>query len=430
MLAAVLALLAAPIVTPGQDAHYRLDNGLEVILRHDRRAPLVAARLRVHAGSVDDPRGRSGLAHVVEHVAHEGSTHVDRGRREGLEYALSAHANNAETGFYATEYYYTAPAQATEHVLWIEADRLGFVRGQHGETTLAEVRRIVLNERRQRAEQDPLARLEIQAMTALFPAEHPYHGAIVGSADDLAAARIADVDAFLAAWVQPGNATLVMVGDLPAETPAWIERQFGGLPGRPRPTARGVPPVTRSSELRLAAERPVGAAPAVLMAWPSPALDAEGDAAADVLAEALERGGFFRLARAEGPPQVAEFQATQRSLPNQSIFFVRVIGRVGGSPAQLIAEVDRVLAEVAAGALAEPAVRRARSRIVREHRSAQQDLQDRAAILADEAAAGKPLGGSQDVAEWTAVTPAAVARFAREVLRPEARVAVVAEGER
>lgn len=429
MLVAVLALLAAPVVTPGQDAHYRLDNGLEVILRHDRRAPLVAVRLRVHAGSVDDPRGRSGLAHVVEHVAHEGSAHVDRNRREGLEYALSAHANNAETGFYATEYYYTAPAQATEHVLWIEADRLGFVRGQHGAPTLAGVRRIVLNERRQRAEQDPLARLEIQALTALFPAGHPYHGAIIGSADDLAAATIADVDAFLGRWVHAGNATLVLVGDLPAEAPAWIERQFGGLPAQPRPPARTVPQVRRAAELRVTAERPVGAAPAVLMAWPSPALDGDGDATADVLAEALERGGYVRLARAEGPPEAAEFQATQRSLPNQSVFFVRVIGRVGGDPGRLVAEVDRVLARVAEGALAEPAVRRARLRIAREHRSAQQDLQDRAALLAAEAAAGKPLGGAQDVAEWMAVTPAEVARFAREVLRPEGRVAVLAEGE-
>ncbi|MFY0542192.1 insulinase family protein [Nannocystis pusilla] len=271
------------------------------------------------------------------------------------------------------------------------------------------MRRIVLNERRQRAEQDPLARLEIQALTALFPAGHPYHGAIIGSADDLAATTIADVDAFLGRHVQPGNATLVLVGDLPAETSGWIERHFGGLPAQPRPPARTVPQVTRMTELRVMAERPVGAAPAVLMAWPSPALDADGDAAADVLAEALERGGYVRLARAEGPPEAAEFQATQRSLPNQSVFFVRVIGRVGGDPMRLVAEVDRVLARVGEGALAEPAVRRARLRLAREHRSALQDLQDRAAVLAAEAAAGKPLGGEEDVQEWTAVTPAEVA---------------------
>ncbi|MDC0674597.1 M16 family metallopeptidase [Nannocystis radixulma] len=430
MIAALLALLAAPTVTPGEDAHYHLDNGLEVILLHDRRAPLVAVRLRIHAGSVDDPRGRSGLAHVVEHMAHEGSTHVPREQREMLEYLLSAHANNAETGFYATEYYYTAPAQATEHVLWIEADRLGFVRSQHGAATLDAVRRIVINERRERAEQDPFARLEIQALSALFPAGHPYHGAVIGSADDLAAARIADVDAFLGRWVQPGNATLVLVGDLPAETTTWIERQFGGLPGTPRPPARKVPLVRSTQERRVAAEQPIGAAPAVLMAWPSPALDGDGDAAADVLAEALERGGFVRLARAEAPAQVAEFSATQRSLPNQSIFFVRVIGRVDATPEGLVAEVDRVLARVAAGGLDEPALRPARLRIARAHRSASQDLQDRADLLASEAAAGKPLGGSTDRDEWSAVTPEAVARLVREVLRPEARVAVLAEGER
>jgi len=430
MLAVLLALLAAPAVTPGQDAHYRLDNGLEVILRHDRRVPLVAVRLRIHAGSVDDPRARSGLAHVVEHMAHEGSTHVPREQRELLEYLLSAHANNAESGFYSTEYYATAPAQATEHVLWIEADRLGFVRGQHGAATLDAVRKIVVNERRERAEQDPFARLEVQALSALFPAGHPYHGAVIGSADELAAATIADVDAFLGRWVQPGNATLVLVGDLPAETPAWIERQFGGLPGTPRPAARAVAKVSPTKELRVAAEQPIGAAPAVLMAWPSPALDGDGDAAADVLAEALGRGGHVRLARGEAAPLAADFQATQRSLPNQSIFFVRVIGRVGTTPAALIKEVDRVLARVAAGALDEPALRRARLRIARAHRSVGQDLQDRADLLASEAAAGKPLGGASDREEWLAVTPADVARLAREVLRPGARVAVLAEGGR
>lgn len=430
MLAAVLALLAAPVVTPGQDAHYTLDNGLEVILRHDRRAPLVAVRLRVHAGSVDDPPGRGGLAHVVEHVAHEGSTHIDREQREWLEYRLSAHANNAETGFYSTEYYHTVPAQATEHVLWFEADRLGFVRGQHGRATLDEVRRIVLNERRQRAEQDPFARLQLQAFAALFPAGHPYHAAVIGSADDLAALTIADVDAFVGRWMQPGNATLVVVGDLPAETPAWIERQFGGLPGAPRPATRAVAPVKLAVEVRVIADRPIGAAPAVLLAWPSPALDGDGDAAADVLAEVLGRGGHARLARLDGPPQVARVQATQRSLPHQSVFFVQAIGRAGATPAGLIAEIDRVLARVAAGEWTEPTLRRARLRLARAHRGAGQDLQDRAALLASEAAAGKPPGGTEDVDEWLAVSPAEVARFARDVLRPTARVAVLAEAGR
>lgn len=428
MFAAHLALLAALAGAPAgaQDGRFRLDNGLEVILRHDPRVPLVAVRVRYHAGSVDDPPGRSGLAHLVEHMTYEGSGHVPREEREALEYRLSAHANNAETGFHATEYHYTAPAQALEHVLWIESDRMGFVRGAHGRATLAGVRKIVANERRQRVEQDPFARLEIQAIAALFPAGHPYHGAVIGAADEIEAATIEDVDAFLGRWYGPGNATLIIVGDVPPDTRALVERYFGGLAGAPRPPARPLAPVARGAELRVSAEQPVGAAAAVLLAWPSPALDADGDAAADVVADALVRGAYHRLAREDGAPQVAEFHAAQRSLPQQSIFFMRAIGRAGATPAQMIAEIDRVLARVAAGALDDAAVRRARLRIAREHRSAGQDLQDRAAILAAADAARK--GEDVDRAQWLAVTAGDVARLTREVLRPSARVAVLAPG--
>lgn len=427
-LAMALALAAAPAA----DRSFRatLPNGLGVIVCHDARAPYVAVRVRYHAGSVDDPQGRSGLAHVVEHMTYEGSTHVPRALREVVELELAAHMNNAETGLHSTDYHWTAPPEALEHLLWIEADRMAFVRGQHGAATLAGVQRIVANERRERVEQDPFMGLQLQAIAALFPAGDPYHGAVIGAAEEVAALTIADVDAFLERHYAPGGAELVIVGRVPAETRRWVELYFGDLSG-PGPARReAVREVGRTAETRVRAARAVGPAPAVLLAWRSPGLDADGDAAADVLADALSHGEFVRLARGEAAPQIARTRIVQQSEAGRSIFFVQAIGRRGAAPEAMIAEIDRVLARVAGGELTAAAVRRARRRLVREHRTIAQDPQGRAAqLLAGAPCSPRSDDEVPDRAQWLAVTPEAVARVAGEVLRPDARVAVLAPGE-
>ena len=430
---AALAMALALAAEPAADRSFRatLPNGLGVIVCHDARAPYVAVRVRYNAGSVDDPQGRSGLAHVVEHMTYEGSTHVPRALRELVELELAAHTNNAETGFHATDYHWTAPPEALEHLLWIEADRMAFVRGQHGAATLAGVQRIVANERRERVEQDPFMGLQLQAIAALFPAGDPYHGAVIGAAEEVAAATIADVDAFLGRYYTPDNAVLVIAGRVPEETRRWIELYFGDLSASAQKGRDdGAREIRRTEETRVRAARPVGPAPAVLLAWRSPGLDADGDAAADVLADALSHGEFVRLARGHAAPQIARTRIVQQSEAGRSIFFIQAIGRRGATPEAMIGEIDRVLARVASGGLTEAAVRRARQRLVREHRTIAQDPQGRAAqLLAGAPCSPRTDDEVPDRAQWLAVTPESVARVAGEVLRPNARVAVLAPGE-
>ncbi len=422
-----LAPAATSSASANGDAHYHLANGLEVILRRDVRLPLVAVHLRYHVGAVDDPPQRRGLAHVVEHLMFAGSRHIDAEARERARARAFIHHDNAETDLHSSEYYTLAPQAGLATVLWLEADRMGYLRGSTGAHTLASVRAIVAQERRQRRETDPRgARIE-RLFARLFPPEHPYHDTVIGPHAAIAAIRPADVDAFLAAHYTPSNATLTIVGDLPQDTRAQIDRYFASIPGSPVPRdrrPRPLPPLPADGPQheRVATDGP----PSALCGWASPGLHADGDAALDVLFAALHAGAFRRLA---GPDAalVAALDAEQFSQPQQSVAVVELTGPPGSDGARLLAVIDRVLARVAAGELAEPELRRARLRLAQRLRRAPQDLLTRASLLSSYAAAfGDPDRLEHDLAQWLAVSPADVAAAAKALLAAPRRAIILA----
>lgn len=423
-----LALAPAPAsADAAADAHYRLANGLEVILRRDPRLPLVAVHVRYHVGAVDDPPQRRGLAHVVEHLMFAGSQHIDADARHDARARAFIHHDNAETDLHTSEYYTLAPRQALATILWLESDRMGFLRGATGPVALDRVRAVVAQERRQRRETDPRgARME-RLFYRLFPPEHPYHDTVIGPHAAITAIRRQDVDAFLAAHYTPDNATLTIVGDLPADTRAQIDRHFAGLAPAPVPRDRRPKPLPPLPADGLQQERvATGGPPSALLGWASPGVHADGDAALDVLFAALGAGAFRRLA---GPdlPQVAAFAAEQFSQPQQSVAVAELIGPPGSEPAELLAVVDRVLARAAAGELAEPELRRARLRLATRLRLAPQDLLTRAGMLSGYAAAfSDPDHLEQDAAQWLAVTAADVAAAAATLLAAPRRAAILA----
>src|SRR5690606_7572215 len=174
---------------------YQLDNGLTVLLHQDRSLPLVAVNLWYHVGPANEPPGRSGFAHLFEHLMFEGSRHVGREFDRLLE-SVGATNVNGTTSWDRTNYYETVPREHLELVLWLESDRMGFMLDGLDQQRLDVQRDVVKNERRQTYENAPYGPSTLALLDTLFPEGTPYHGAIIGSMEDLSAATLDDVREF------------------------------------------------------------------------------------------------------------------------------------------------------------------------------------------------------------------------------------------
>ena len=208
---------------------FKLANGLTVILHSDRSLPLVAVNVWYHVGPANEPAHRSGFAHLFEHLMFEGSKYVGHEFDRILE-SIGATNSNGTTSWDRTNYFETAPSENLETLLWLESDRMGFMIDTLTQERLDVQRDVVKNERRQSYENAPYGPSSLAMLNALFPEGHPYHGAVIGSMQDLSAATLADVTEFFRQYYAPSNATLCIAGDLdPAQAKAWIERYFGTL---------------------------------------------------------------------------------------------------------------------------------------------------------------------------------------------------------
>jgi predicted Zn-dependent peptidase len=220
---------------------HRLDNGLEVLLHVDRRLPLVAIDLWYHVGSRDERPGRTGLAHLFEHMLFQGSAHVGVNDHFRLVQQVGGVANGS-TWYDRTNYYETLPAHALELGLWLESDRMGFLLEALTDEKLETQRSVVRNERRQRVDNAPYGRAPEALFARLYPGAHPYGWPVIGTDADIQAATRADVEGFFRTHYRPGNAVLALVGDFdPTHALALVERAFGTLPGGPAPTRPSLP---------------------------------------------------------------------------------------------------------------------------------------------------------------------------------------------
>ncbi len=422
-------VLAALATAPEPIRHYELDNGLDVVLIEDHRRPTVALRLRFEVGSVDDPPGRGGLAHVVEHLSYEGSRHISQEAAD-QHYGLRGVMSNASTDYTHTEYYAQGPSKALEAMLWVESDRMGFVRGVHGSQTLHVVKTIVASERRQRFESRPTAELIFRAQSELYPADHACAGGVIGDQATIAAVSMANVDAFLEARYRPDIATLVLVGALPDNAEALVERYFGTLPSASGPPPKPAPVAEPGviGERRVIAEKGLRGAPSLAIAWPSPRLYEDGDAALDVLAQALVLGAARRLTAGDPGGGFARFVAVQSSSSACSHFVLTAIGRPGASAEQLLGAVDRVLDRVAEGELRDAEIAGASARQIADSRDARGPLLSRAAAAASNTVnLGTPERRSADERRWSEIDGRAIQAVARAVLRDDRRIVVLAE---
>jgi predicted Zn-dependent peptidase len=279
---------------------YELDNGLTVILSEDHTNPVVAVNLWYNVGSRDERPGRTGLAHLFEHMMFQGSQHVpETGHIAHVERAGGS--LNASTWLDRTNYYDTVPADRLELVLWLESDRLGCFVPALTQEKLDNQRDVVKNERRQRVDNQPYGDWDERLQGLLYPPDHPYHHSVIGSMEDLDAASLDDVANFFRTYYAPNNAVLTLCGDFdPAEARRLIHRWFGPIPRGPAiPPVPGRPlldPFKLGQEVR---DIVIGGVPLprVYLAWRIPVYGTPEYYAADVLSELLAGGKSARLYR-------------------------------------------------------------------------------------------------------------------------------------
>jgi zinc protease len=295
-----LALVAAPQLAHADDPKipfekYKLPNGLEVILAPDPSIPLVAVNVWYHVGSGDEVPGKSGFAHLFEHMMFQGSKNVGSDQHFPVLRKLGADEVNGTTNTDRTNYFEVVPANQLEVGLWLESDRMSHLLDLVDKDSLANQIDVVRNERRQRYDNAPynVARFALQA--ALYPEGHPYRYFTIGKHEDLVAASVEDVKNFYRTWYVPANATLALVGDFDvAATKKLVEKWFGGFPVSIKPTVVEIATPTVATQ-QLTVDDPFAKLRQITFAWHSPGTFKPGDAELDFVADALTREGTGRL---------------------------------------------------------------------------------------------------------------------------------------
>ena len=319
---------------------HTLANGLDVLIHEDHALPIVAVNVWYHVGSKNEVPGRTGFAHLFEHLMFEGSEHYDRGYFHPLQEAGAA--LNGSTNADRTNYWEVVPTNALDLALWMESDRMGFLLPALTDAKFSNQREVVLNERRQNYENRPYGLAGMAIVSALYPPEHPYHWLTIGGADDIRAAHIDDVRAFFQKYYHPANASIALAGDIDPDMGLRLaEEYFGEIPAGEKPArVQVVEPQPPAEDVKLVLEDRVEL-PRLYMAWHSPALFAEGDAELDLVAEVLSSGKTSRLYRALVYEQriATEVAASQNSREAGSFFQIVATA----APGRTLAEIERAV---------------------------------------------------------------------------------------
>jgi zinc protease len=424
----LLATLAAPWAGDAAGAQQMpripvervvLPNGLEVLLSEDHSTPVVAVNTWYHVGSGDEKPGRTGFAHLFEHVMFMGSEHVPVGMFD--QWLESAGAqNNGSTTQDRTNYYEWMPSNALPLALWLDADRMGHLLPTMDQQKLDLQRDVVKNERRERVDNVPYGRADEVIYRALFPAGHPYSWDVIGSMDDLSAASLEDVKGFFREYYAPNNATIAIVGDFKRDSAlAWVRRYFGDIPRGSTPIVRpSVPSFTVPRDTFLVLEDKVQL-PRIYYTWHGVKVYSKDDAALDLLSYILAGDKNSRLyKRLVYDLQIAQdVSAYNADLHLDGYFQVVATPKPGQAPARVAEVMNEEIASVVANGISERELTRARNTTIA-------GMLDRlASVLGKSDAldtyayfAGTPDFVQQDAARYEHVTAADIQRVAREYL--------------
>jgi zinc protease len=343
----VVAAAQAPPPRPRLTVPYTeftLANGLHVILHRDTNVPTVAVNVWYHVGSSHEKPGRTGFAHLFEHLMFEGSKHVPEGAFDSWLEAAGGN-NNGSTNTDRTNYYIDIPSSALELALFVESDRMGYLLDNVTPALVDGQRDVVKNERRQSYENQPYGRAFLTLFELLYPENHPYSWPTIGSMEDLTAATHEDVVEFFKTYYAPNNASLVIAGDIDIDqTRTLVEKWFSEIPRGPAvpPIA---PPAAVLNDVKKHTMTDRVQLPRLYLAWHTPAVYEPGDAAMDITASLLTGGKNARLyRRLVYDLQIAQdVSAFQQSQALGGVFMIVATARPGQTLAKLQAVIDEEL---------------------------------------------------------------------------------------
>lgn len=408
---------------------FRLPNGLFVTLSEDHSAPVVAVNLWYHVGSANEREGRTGFAHLFEHMLFQGSEHV--GSNEHFELVQRAGGTlNGSTWLDRTNYFETVPSHHLELALWLEADRMGALLPAMTQDKLDTQRDVVMNERRWSVDNQPYGTWWERLPALCYPPGHPFHHSLIGSMEDLTAASLDDVSSFFRTFYTPDNAVLTIAGDFNAiDARAMTERHFGAIPrgtGRPPLPPMELPRTFGGWKHEVVADDVM--LPRLFLAFRSPVFGSSDYYAGSVCAAVLGLRRGSRLYRAlvrerEVASEVSAF--TWDLAKGADLLCVDATARPGTDVATLeaavVAEIDRLRAE----GVRPDEVDRALALIETDHLASMQAAGDRADALSMFATLfGNPALINEQIDRYRAITADAVTAFAREFLGDDNRASL------
>lgn len=403
---------------------FTLPNGLNVILHEDHSLPNVSVNLWYHVGSGREKPGRTGFAHLFEHIMFEGSGNVPEGKfDEWLEAAGGD--NNASTSSDRTNYFENGPKNALDLMLFLESDRAGYLLKTMSPSKVDGQRDVVKNERRQSYENRPYGLSSLLIDSTLYPTGHPYQWPTIGSMDDLTAASFEDVVDFFKKYYVPNNASLVVAGDIdPVTTKGQIEKWFSDVPRGAAVPPMDNPAAYLTEEKRLLLEDNVQL-PRLYLAWHSPAVLTAGDAELDVLANVLAGGKNARLyKRLVYDMQIAQdVSAFQASSELTSSFQIIVTARGGHTLQEILSVVQEEINKVKTEQPTQREVQRAVNGFEASFLNRLESLGGKADQLNNYYInTGNPDYFNEDLSRYKALSPSDIRSVAQTYLRDDARV--------
>jgi zinc protease len=424
--APALAVEALKVTPPKLEVQeHTLANGLQVLMYEDHSVPVATIEVWYHVGSKDERQGRSGFAHLFEHIMFKGSANL--GSEEHKNYISSIGGRyNATTDFDRTLYFQTFPSNYLERVLWMEADRMRSL--DVSDANFKSERDVVKEERRLRIDNPPFGRLFEVVLENTYKV-HPYHILPIGSMADLDAATLEDVRAFHSTYYVPNNATLVVAGDFaPGQVTQWAEKYFGSIPKGSKPIPRDIPKEpAQTAERRATDYHSNTPLPAVVLTYHVPEAGAPDLYALEVASNILSSGESSRLYRRMiYDKQMAVAAGGQTVLlEDPGVFFFFTILQAGQKPEdgekELLAEVARLQSEPVSG----EELAKSKNQLISGLVFGRQTVQDKADAIGNAAVILHDLNlVNRELAEYQKVTAADVQRVADTYFKPENRTVV------
>jgi zinc protease len=436
-----LPLVAALALVSGADPQipfekYHLPNGLTVILSEDHRLPQVAIDVWYHVGAANQVLGKSGFAHLFEHMMFSGAKHIGPEPFKVLE-GIGTNAGsmaNGTTSEDRTNYFETVPSSELPTALWLESDRMAFLLDTLDEKKLAVQRDVVSNERRQTYENRPYGTAELRACDLLFPRPHPYYDCVIGTIAEIQSASMADLKAFFREFYSPNNASLAIVGNFDStEAKALVERYFGPIPRGPEVIRPDIPQPEVTGVIRETLVDPVAKVPRIDLLWKGVKVFSDDDAAGDVLAYILGQGKASRLYQelVFRRKIAAAVEAENASYGQGGVFSINILAKEGHALAEIAPIAEQIISDTRAHGVTADEVDRAKRVIVSSLLRSVERIggfggkADQLNLY--EMWKGDPGYLGQDLARYRAVTPEAVQAFAQKILLPDRRVELQVE---